>query len=158
MARWTMTTTNVPTYHLPCQCTLFPLQPQKDKAVPIYEYRCAGCHRRVSIWWKTFGEAEAGKPVCPRCGGTELRRLMSRVAVLRSEASRLENLDDPSAFGDIDENDPRSIGRWMRRMSAEMGEDLGDEMTEMVDRLEAGESPEAIEASMPDLAGDMDTL
>ena len=129
--------------------------------MPIYEYRCAGCRRRVSIWWKTFGEAADGQPVCPRCGGTELSRLMSRVAVLRSEESRLDSLDDPTAFGDLDENDPKSMARWMRRMSAEMGEDLGDEMTEMVDRLEAGENPEAIEESMPDLAGglgDMDAL
>ncbi len=130
--------------------------------MPIYEYRCAGCRRRVSIWWKTFGEAADGQPVCPRCGGAELSRLMSRVAVLRSEESRLDSLDDPAAFGDLDEDDPRSMGRWMRRMSAEMGEDLGDEMTEMVDRLEAGESPEFIEESMPDLGagglGDMDAL
>lgn len=130
--------------------------------MPIYEYRCAGCRRRVSIWWKTFSDAADGQPVCPRCGGTELRRLMSRVAVLRSGESRLDDMADPAAFGDLDENDPRSIGRWMRRMSAEMGEDLDGEMSEVVDRLEAGESPESIEESMPDLGGggmgDMDAL
>jgi hypothetical protein len=116
----------------------------------------------VNIWWKTFGEAANGQPVCPRCGGTELSRLMSRVAVLRSEESRLDSMDDPAAFGDLDENDPRAIGRWMRRMSAEMGEDLGDDLSEVVDRLEAGESPDAIEESMPDLAaggsGDLDAF
>ena len=116
----------------------------------------------MSIWWKTFGAAEAGQPVCPRCGGTELSRLMSRVAVLRSEESRLDDMADPSAFGDLDENDPRAIGRWMRRMSAEMGEELDGEMSEVVGRLEAGESPESIEESMPDLAaggpGDLDAL
>lgn len=129
--------------------------------MPIYEYRCAGCRRRVSIWWKTFGEAEVGQPVCPRCGGTELSRLMSRVAVLRSEESRLDDMADPAGFGDLDEDDPKSMARWMRRMSAEMGEDLGDEFGEVVDRLEAGESPESIEESMPDLSGGMggaDTL
>jgi putative FmdB family regulatory protein len=130
--------------------------------MPIYEYRCAGCRRRVSIWWKTFGEAEAGRPVCPRCGGTELSRLMSRVAVLRSEESRLDDMADPASFGDLDENDPRAMARWMRRMSAEMGEDLGDDFGEVVDRLEAGESPESIEESMPDSGagglGDMDAL
>lgn len=130
--------------------------------MPIYEYRCAGCRRRVSIWWKTFGEAAGGQPVCPRCGGTELSRLMSRVAVLRSEESRLDDLADPSALGDLDENDPRSVGRWMRRMSAEMGEGLDDEMSQVVERLEAGESPESIEESMPELGagglGDMDAL
>lgn len=126
--------------------------------MPIYEYRCAGCRQRVSIWWKTFGEAAAGQPICPRCGGTELSRLMSRVAVLRSEESRLESLADPTALGDLDENDPRAMGRWMRRMSAEMGEDLGGDFGEVVDRLEAGESPEAIEESLPGLAGDVEAL
>jgi hypothetical protein len=77
---------------------------------------------------------------------------MSRVAILRSDESRLDGMADPTAFGDLDENDPRSIGRWMRRMSAEMGEELDGEMHEVVDRLEAGESPESIEESMPDLA------
>ncbi len=126
--------------------------------MPIYEYRCAGCRRRVSIWWKTFADAAEGQPVCPRCGATELSRLMSRVAVLRSEESRLDDLADPTAFGDLDENDPKSMARWMRRMSAEMGEDLDPEMGEVVDRLEAGESPESIEESMPDIAGGADAL
>ncbi|HNS01736.1 MAG TPA: zinc ribbon domain-containing protein [Anaerolineae bacterium] len=117
--------------------------------MPIYEYRCAGCRRRVAIWWKTFAEAAEGAPVCPRCGAQELSRLISRVAVVRSEESRLDAMADPSAFGDLDENDPRAIGRMMRRMSAEMGEELDGEMSEVVDRLEAGESPESIEESMP---------
>jgi putative FmdB family regulatory protein len=121
--------------------------------MPIYEYRCADCRRRVSVWWRTFSEAADGQPSCPRCGGTNLSRLVSRVAVVRSEDSRLDDLADPTAYGDLDENDPRSIGRWMRRMSNEMGEDLGDEFGEVVDRLEAGEDPESIEQSMPDLGG-----
>jgi hypothetical protein len=55
----------------------------------------------------------------------------------------------------LDEEDPRSLGRYMRKMSKEMGEDLGDEFDEVVGRLESGESPESIEDSMPDLgAGD----
>jgi Flp pilus assembly protein TadB len=39
-------------------------------------------------------------------------------------------------------------------MSGEMGEDLGAEFNEVVDRLEAGESPEEIEKSMPEMAGE----
>jgi hypothetical protein len=73
------------------------------------------------------------------------------VSVLRSEESRLENLADPSNIAGLDENDPKSMARWMRKMSSEMGEDLGPEFDEVVDRLEAGESPEEIEATMPDL-------
>jgi Flp pilus assembly protein TadB len=41
----------------------------------------------------------------------------------------------------------------MRRMSDEMGEPLDAEMSEVMDRLEAGESPDSIESSMPDLPG-----
>ncbi len=41
----------------------------------------------------------------------------------------------------------------MRKMSDEMGEPLDPEMNEVVQRLERGESPEAIEQSMPDLGG-----
>ncbi len=63
----------------------------------------------------------------------------------------MEKMADPSSWGDFDENDPRSLGRMMRKMGQEMGEDLGDEFREVVDRLEAGEDPEAIEAELPDM-------
>jgi hypothetical protein len=68
----------------------------------------------------------------------------------------LENLADPTSLAGLDENDPKSIARWMRKMSSEMGEDLGSEFNEVVDRLEAGEDPEAIERSMPELGGASD--
>ena len=123
--------------------------------MPIYEYKCQSCRRRVSIWWRTFSEAEAGTAHCPRCGSEELTRLVSRVRLVRSEESRLEDMADPANFGDLDENGPRSMARFMRKMGDEMGEDLGPEFEEVVDRLEAGESPEDIEKEMPDLGGDM---
>jgi len=119
--------------------------------MPIYEYRCQDCHRRVSILWRSFSEVEAAPPRCEHCGGTNLVRLVSRVAVLRSEDSRLEDLADPSNLAGLDENDPRSIARWMRKMSNELGEDLGPEFEEVVDRLEAGQSPEEIEETMPEM-------
>jgi hypothetical protein len=76
------------------------------------------------------------------------------VRIVRSEESRLEDLADPSNLPDFDENDPKSLGRWMRKMSDEVGEDLGPEFDEVVGRLEAGEDPEEIEKSMPDLLGE----
>lgn len=122
--------------------------------MPIYEYRCHDCRRRVSIFWRTFSDAEGGALICPRCGGTKLTRLISRVRVVRSEESRLEGMADFDDLPDFDEGDPRSMGRWMRKMSREMGEDLGPEFDEVVGRLEAGENPEEIEKSMPDLTGE----
>jgi len=92
--------------------------------------------------------SDTSRPHCPECDSEDLTRLISRVAVLRSEESRLESLADPSSLAGLDENDPRSMARWMRKMSQEMGEDMGPEFDEMVDRLEAGEDPEEIERSI----------
>ena len=116
--------------------------------MPTYEYRCEQCLRRNAYTVRGFNPPEA--PVCAHCGSQRQKRIIGRIAVLRSEESRLESLSDPSAFGDVDENDPRGMARMMRRMSGEMGEEMPPEMNEMVDRLESGESPESIESSMGD--------
>ena len=122
--------------------------------MPIYEYTCHDCKRRVSLLWRSFADAQEREPICPRCGGKNLSRLMSRVSVVRSESGRLDaEAGGFSADGmpDIDENDPKALARFMRKMADETGEDLGDEFEEVVGRLEAGEDPESIEDSMPDL-------
>jgi putative FmdB family regulatory protein len=123
--------------------------------MPIYEYRCHDCGRRVSLFYRSFAASE-GRPTCPRCGGTHLARLISRVAVVRSEEGRLDDLSDPSMLDDLDENDPKSLARWMRKMGDEAGEEMPPEFGEVMDRLESGQSPEEIEDAMPDLAQDMD--
>ena len=108
--------------------------------MPIYEYRCNGCRRRLSILQRSIeGKAAA---VCSHCGSTDLTRLMSRVAVLRSEEGRLEDLGSDVSLADLDESDPRSMARWARRMGREMGEDLGPEFDAMVERMEAGQMPD----------------
>lgn len=107
--------------------------------MPIYEYRCGDCKRRVSLYYQTFSAATAATPTCPQCQSANLSRLVSRVFQVKSEDARLDDLADPSAFGDLDENDPKSVARWARKMGQEMGEDLGDDWDEMVDRIEAGE-------------------
>lgn len=119
--------------------------------MPIYEYRCQDCHRRVSLLWLSLADAQKATPKCSYCGGSHLVRLISRVAVVRSEDAHLDDLTDLSGIGDLDESDPKSLGRWMRRMSREMGEDLGGEFDEVVGRLESGQSPEDIERELPDL-------
>lgn len=114
--------------------------------MPIYEYLCDDCGRRTTIFWPSF--SQVSDPRCSACGGKSLTRVISRVAIVKSEESRLDDLADLSSLGNLDESDPGSVARWMRRMEREMGEDLGDEFGEMVDRLEAGESPEDIEGSL----------
>jgi putative FmdB family regulatory protein len=123
----------------------------KECTMPLYEYRCLNCHRRVTLL-RSF--SDSSEPRCPECESEDLTRLISRVAVLRSEESRLESLADPSGLSDLDESDPRSVARWMRKMGEETGEDMGPEFNEMVGRLESGESPEDVERSMGEPGGE----
>ncbi len=131
--------------------------------MPIYEYRCADCRRRVSVFFRSLGAVT--DPTCPNCGGANLTRLMSRVAVHRGTA---RDGDDDTFDGDgddefggmldgLDENDPRAMAGAMRRMSEEMGEPLEPEMEEALGRLERGEDPDSVMTGLEeaaDAAGD----
>ncbi len=121
--------------------------------MPHYDYRCLDCRKRASLYF-SYTEYGTSAVVCPHCGSANLKRLINRVRVMRSEDSRLDSMADPDEWGDIDENDPRSVARAMRRMGDEMGEDLPEEFDEVVDRMEAGEDPESIEKDLPGLGGD----
>ncbi|MBI4446488.1 MAG: zinc ribbon domain-containing protein [Acidobacteria bacterium] len=103
--------------------------------MPVYEYSCLECGNRFSrFFWRIADAAEAR---C-RCGSTRLEQLVSRVATIRSEESRLESLADPGRWGDLDENDPKAVAQMMRRLGNEVGEDLGPEFDEAVEELESG--------------------
>ena len=69
---------------------------------------------------------------------------MSRFASPKSEEARLESLADPDALSGLDENDPASMARFMKKMGDEMGEDLGDDVAEAMD---------APDSMTPDLDG-----
>jgi hypothetical protein len=45
---------------------------------------------------------------------------------------------DPSKFGDIDENDPQSMARFMKKMGQEMGEDMGGDLDEALEEAGSG--------------------
>jgi hypothetical protein len=61
---------------------------------------------------------------------------------------------DMDALADLDDADPRTLGRTLRQLGGQLDEDMGPEFTEVVERLESGQSPEEIEATMPDLGGE----
>ncbi|MDM7461458.1 MAG: zinc ribbon domain-containing protein [bacterium] len=104
--------------------------------MPLYEYRCLQCRKRFS---KLLGIAERDNPqVCPICGATESKRLVSRVARLRSEDQMLDDLADSMEFAGNPE-DPQTMRRFMREMSAAMDEDPHT-MEEMFEEELAAES------------------
>jgi putative FmdB family regulatory protein len=105
--------------------------------MPIYEYQCEKCRKMTSVL--TTRVSEKVDAVCAHCGGKKMRRLMSRFAMPRSEASRMDSLADPSKLRDLDENDPKSVARMMKRMGTEMGDEFsGPEFDEAVQELEKG--------------------
>ncbi len=101
--------------------------------MPIYEYRCLKCRRKMSFLVLTPSTSE---PQCKFCRGTELEQLFSRFAMPKSEESRLESLADPTTFSGLDENDPASVARWMKKMGKEMGEDMGEDIDQLADEAE----------------------
>lgn len=118
--------------------------------MPIYEYHCMECDRNTHLHL-SYDEYDRTTPICPRCGSVQLKRRIGRVAVARSEGARLDSLMDDDSLAGL-EDDPRAMGRFMRQMSHEMGEDLDDELREVAGRLEKGESLESIEQTMPSLS------
>ncbi|RJR38738.1 MAG: zinc ribbon domain-containing protein [Deltaproteobacteria bacterium] len=111
--------------------------------MPIYEYRCRDCRRVSSFLILNLQEPFA--PVCGKCGGGSLVRILSRVNLQLSEESRLERLADPSQWSGVDENDPKSIARMLKKMGREMGEDFPGEVDQMVEEAMEGGAGEASE-------------
>lgn len=121
--------------------------------MPVYDFHCEACQKNIAIHYSSFQAYEtAENHVCPRCGSENVRRRIGRVALGRSNDDRLDGIADEALLGQIDENDPRTLGRFMKKMSQEMGEEMGDDFNEVVDRLEKGQQPEQIEKELPDLA------
>jgi putative FmdB family regulatory protein len=120
--------------------------------MPTYDFICENCQQRFDVF---MSYSEYGKqPVkCTHCGSDRVRRRMTRVRIAKSEESRMENMMDESALEGL-ENDPKALGQMMKKMGTEMGEDLPPEFDDVVDRLEAGQSPEEIETALPDLGAE----
>ncbi len=114
--------------------------------MPIFEYACPGCRKIFSFLVRNPSARK--KRRCPRCGSPDLKKVYSTFALVHSEDSRLEKMADPSFFTGLDEQDPRSMARLMRKMARETGEEMDDEMKEICERLEAGEDPEKLEEQL----------
>jgi putative FmdB family regulatory protein len=124
--------------------------------MPSYEYRCLDCRRRFDVFMP-YDEYGTNEIRCAHCGSAKVQRKIGRIRIAKSEDSRLDGLasdfSDPAALAGL-EDDPKALGRMMRKMSNEMGEDMGPEFDEVIERLEKGQSPEQIEEALPDLGGD----
>jgi len=104
--------------------------------MPIFEYLCRSCRKKTSVLVLSLARAEEVR--CGHCGSADLEKLWSRFASPKSEDARLDALSDPSAFAGLDENDPRSVAKFMKKMGKEMGEDVGDLEQAMEEEMAGG--------------------
>ena len=95
-------------------------------------------------------------PVCPRCSNKNMERVMSSFSLGRGQFSTSDGLEDDPSLAGLDEEDPKTMARAIRRMADELGEDLGSEVSEALSRLEAGEDPEKIERDLEESGSGMD--
>jgi putative FmdB family regulatory protein len=118
--------------------------------MPIYEFECRDCHRKTTAL--VLSRDRITEVRCKGCGGANLERLASRFATPKSEEARMDALADPSAMSDVDENDPKSMARWMKRMGREMGEDFGEDLDQaMEEEMTGGDSDHDSDDSSGDL-------
>jgi hypothetical protein len=81
---------------------------------------------------------------------------MSRVRHLLGEEDRMERMLDPSALAGVDENDPKSIARWARKMGQGLGDEAGEDFDDMVDEMEESAAKDTEGAQSGD--GDLNDL
>lgn len=114
--------------------------------MPIYEYRCGGCGRKVSLLVRG---STTSPPACPRCGSTQLSRLFSTFALRRTDRDVYEDiLSDNRLIKAMESNDSRALAEWNRRMSRGADtEGTEPEYKEVVERMDRGEMPAKTSAS-----------
>ena len=103
--------------------------------MPLYEYRCKDCRRRSTVLVRSMSSEV--QPSCEHCGGSKLKRLISKVSVHRSWGSSLNWAPIPGYPGDPDTEDPGDMSQWMREMQHEMGDEVTPEFDQMLGELES---------------------
>lgn len=105
--------------------------------MPLYEYHCNNCHRRVTILVRSSAESSI---TCPNCGGTKLERRFSSFSMRKTDSDVYDDiLSDRQLVRGLETNDPRALAEWNKRMSR--GEEVAPEYEEMMERMEEGEMP-----------------
>jgi len=100
--------------------------------MPIFEFTCNTCNNNRKFPVLVGVVASATPPTCPKCRGTDLKKLVSRFARVRSEDEAMESLADKADSADME--DPKAMRRFMKEMASEMGEDMeGEDFEQMMD-------------------------
>ena len=131
--------------------------------MPVYEFYCRDCHTNFNFLSRRVNTEKT--PGCPRCPRPRLERRVSLFAISKGRTEEppegMPDFDEAkmerammSLAGEMEgmnEEDPRQMARFMRRLSEMTGMNLGSGMEEAMRRLESGEDPEQIEEEMGDV-------
>lgn len=105
--------------------------------MPLYEYWCPQCQRKVTLYLTTSSQSS---PSCPHCNGNTLQRLFSTFSVHKTDKGIYEDiLNDSQLTRGMLCNDPKALAEWNKRMSR--GEKPAPEYEEMVEKMERGTMP-----------------
>jgi len=130
--------------------------------MPIYEFLCQDCNTIFNFLSSRVNTDK--RPACPKCGRKQLNRQLSSFAVI-GKAKEDVDADNPLASIDetklenameglvreaegMDEDDPRQMASLMRKFSDKTGIRMGEQMNEVLTRMEAGDDPDTIEQDM----------
>lgn len=85
--------------------------------------------------------SEADDIACPKCGSREANKLVSRFFRARSEDDRIDELADRlEGMGEPDS--PAQMRDMMREMGKALDEDVSDDMEELFEADQSGETEE----------------
>lgn len=120
--------------------------------MPTYDFKCNDTGKHFQVSFKTYDAYEQATIKSPFTGTPNVTRIIRRVAIGKSESTRWDGLQhgDMQALRELEQSDPETLGRALRHLGDQSGEDLGEEFNYIVEELETGKSPEEIEAQMPD--------
>jgi putative FmdB family regulatory protein len=111
--------------------------------MPIYEYICQNCNRKVSIFLK-ISDATSN-PACPSCGKSGLTRVISSFAIHKSVGTIHEESGDPGPFQSRDYyRDPRNIGRHLEKKFKDMNIEMPSEIQQSISEAREGALPESL--------------
>lgn len=109
--------------------------------MPVYEYHCNKCRKKVALLVKSFSTPP--EPTCPHCGSMDMVRVFSTFTLGRTFQDDYEDiLSDERLVSGLENNDPRALTEWGKRMSSSMDTDgASPEWEDMMSNLEAGNMP-----------------
>jgi len=108
--------------------------------MPLYEYQCRECGRiNTALILNTHEERELH---CGQCRSPDLDRILSRFALHKTEAQRVDEFDARAQRNDSFYKDDRNVGLWAKKRMKQLGVDLGSSFDETVEKARSGKLPE----------------